>query len=137
MTSEIRIEPRYQETDKMGIIHHSVYAVWYEMGRIRMMEELGHRFDALEKEGLGLAITGLESTYIRPAVFGQSYVLSTTLKEVTHVRMTFSHTLLDADGRVVNQGHTMVAWVDRAMRPVSVRKTHPALHDLLVRSLKR
>ena len=31
MIAKTKILPRYAETDKMGIIHHSVYAIWYEL----------------------------------------------------------------------------------------------------------
>ena len=30
---ETKITVRYAETDQMGVAHHSVYAVWYEVAR--------------------------------------------------------------------------------------------------------
>ena len=33
MIAITKILPRYVETDQMGIIHHSVYAIWYEQAR--------------------------------------------------------------------------------------------------------
>ena len=42
------IHPRYQETDQMGIIHHSVYPVWYELGRVEFCNAIGVPFHEIE-----------------------------------------------------------------------------------------
>ena len=41
METETKIIPRYSETDQMGIIHHSNYAVWFEAGRTDFFKKLG------------------------------------------------------------------------------------------------
>ena len=33
MITKSFVTARYAETDQMGVIHHSVYAVWYELAR--------------------------------------------------------------------------------------------------------
>ena len=47
-----KILPRYAETDQMGIIHHSVYAVWYEQARTDYFNKIGMAYDEIEKTGL-------------------------------------------------------------------------------------
>ena len=44
MRIKTKIIPRYQETDQMGVIHHSVYPVWYECGRTDFCKPSGCRF---------------------------------------------------------------------------------------------
>jgi len=29
----VRLKARYAETDQMGVVHHSVYPVWFEVAR--------------------------------------------------------------------------------------------------------
>ena len=33
MFFETKVKVRYQETDQMGVAHHSVYPIWYEEAR--------------------------------------------------------------------------------------------------------
>ncbi|MCF7932552.1 MAG: acyl-CoA thioesterase [Acholeplasmataceae bacterium] len=135
MTSTITIDPRYQETDKMGIIHHSVYAIWYEMGRIRLMEDLGMKFHEVEALGLYLAIVSLSGHYHAPARFGKEYRLLTELVDMKHVKMVFRHRLYDDKGMLVNTGETVLAWVDERMRPISIRRSHPEIYQTFERAL--
>ena len=44
MINTINIVPRYAETDKMGIVHHSVYAIWYELARTEYFNKIGLRY---------------------------------------------------------------------------------------------
>ena len=52
MIAKTKILPRYAETDQMGIIHHSVYAIWYEQARTDFFNQVGIRYDEIEKQGL-------------------------------------------------------------------------------------
>ena len=49
MIAKTKILPRYAETDQMGIIHHSVYAIWYEQARTDFFNQVGIRYDEIEK----------------------------------------------------------------------------------------
>jgi acyl-CoA thioester hydrolase len=136
MVSTIMIDPRYQETDKMGIIHHSVYAIWYEMGRIQLIDDLGMTFYEMEALGMHLAIVSLQGDYHLPAFFGKRYRLETELVRLKHVKMVFCHRLYDENGTLVNTGETVLAWVDKGMRPISIKKSHPEIFRMFERALK-
>ena len=57
MINTINIVPRYAETDKMGIVHHSVYAIWYELARTEYFNKIGLRYDEIEdKDGKHLNV---------------------------------------------------------------------------------
>ena len=64
------IEVRYAETDAMGVVHHSSYAVWFELARVQALRVLGLAYDRLEAEGFSLPVLKLEIEYLRPAKFG-------------------------------------------------------------------
>ena len=49
-SSEIMV--RYQETDQMGIVHHSNYIRWMEEARIDFLSQIGWDFDKLEEMGI-------------------------------------------------------------------------------------
>ena len=48
MISESKIIVRYQETDQMGIAHHSVYPVWFEVARTDFIKKLGITYSEIE-----------------------------------------------------------------------------------------
>jgi acyl-CoA thioesterase FadM len=48
----ITVVPRYAETDKGGVVHHSVYPVWFEMGRTELLRANGVAYKDLEQAGV-------------------------------------------------------------------------------------
>ncbi len=46
--SETNLEVRYAETDQMGIVYHANYLVWMEIGRTKLIEDLGFRYTEME-----------------------------------------------------------------------------------------
>ena len=57
------IEPRYQETDKMGVIYHGNYATWFEVARTDYIRKLGFSYADIEKQGIISPVTNLNIKY--------------------------------------------------------------------------
>ena len=64
MISETKIIARYAETDKMGIVHHSVYPVWYEVARTEGIKKIGISYSEMEKLGIMTPLSELNCKYI-------------------------------------------------------------------------
>ncbi|HEY1742351.1 MAG TPA: thioesterase family protein, partial [Granulicella sp.] len=45
---ETRVRVRYAETDQMGVVYHANYLVWFEVGRVEFMREMGLDYKSLE-----------------------------------------------------------------------------------------
>ena len=65
MISESKIIVRYQETDQMGIAHHSVYPVWFEVARTDFIKKLGITYSEIEKMGVMLPLTEVTCKYYK------------------------------------------------------------------------
>ena len=130
-----KIVPRYQETDKMGVIHHSVYPVWYECGRGDFCRALGMPFPEIEKRGLAQALVELNVRYHRPAYYGDELELVTRLTGITGVRLIFTYELRNQNGELVNSGQTTLAWLDDKLRPLNIKKRHPDIYGLLLAAI--
>ena len=52
MKCETKIVARYAETDQMGIIHHSVYPIWFEAARTEFIKLSGITYTQLEQQGV-------------------------------------------------------------------------------------
>ena len=55
--SETRVRVRYAETDQMGVVYHANYLVWFEVGRVEFMRQIGLNYKDMEREeGCGIAV---------------------------------------------------------------------------------
>jgi acyl-CoA thioester hydrolase len=84
-----QLEVRYAETDQMGFAHHSVYAVWFELGRVRWLRRAGFCYGQLEKEGILLPVASLCVRFQRPGRFQDQITVECWPKEVGRSRLVF------------------------------------------------
>ena len=113
----IQIVPRYVETDQAGVIHHSVYPIWFEMGRTELLRANGLAYKDLETAGHFFVVAELHVKYRRPARYDQALSLETTCGSVTASRVEHTYKLTDSvTGIVLAEGSTTLACVDRQGR---------------------
>ena len=86
MRSQTHIIARYAETDQMGIIHHSVYPVWYEAARTEYIKMAGITYTQLEQQGVMLPLTELTCRYLRPVHYEDEVVIETETIRLTYNR---------------------------------------------------
>jgi acyl-CoA thioester hydrolase len=113
---EITIRVRYAETDRMGLLHHANYFVYFEMGRTEFLRQKGFSYRQIEDEGHFLVIVELDCKFKRPAYYDDLLTLRTTVTRVTHVKMVHSFEVF-RDGHLLAVGHSTLACVDRDGRP--------------------
>ena len=47
---ETSLRVRYAETDQMGVVYHSNYIIWFEVGRVEMFRQLGFTYSEMEQQ---------------------------------------------------------------------------------------
>jgi len=108
----IPVVPRYAETDKGGVIHHSVYPVWFEMGRTELLRANGVAYRDLEAEGIFFVVAELRIKYRRPAFYDEELFLETTCSNVTAGKVEHTYELTrKATGLLLAEGSTVLACV--------------------------
>lgn len=108
----LEIRARYCECDPMGVVHHTVYPVWFEMGRTELLRASGSTYADLESRGILLAVTRLDVRYRKPAKYDELLTLETTLRDVGHVKIEHSYRL-SRGGEELVLGETTLACIDR------------------------
>lgn len=133
MISETKIVPRYAETDKMGIIHHSVYAVWYEQARTEFFNNLGLRYDSIENEdGIMTPLVELNCKYILPAYYNDEVTIKTKIITLTPVKYIMEYDIFNKEGKLINVGTTTMAWTDaKTFKIINLKKTRPDIYSRL------
>jgi acyl-CoA thioester hydrolase len=109
----ITIVPRYAETDKGGVVHHSVYPVWFEMGRTELLRANGIAYKDLEEAGILFVVAEMHIKYRRPAEYDQKLQLETTCTNVSAGKVEHTYKLTRcSDGILLAEGNSILACVD-------------------------
>ena len=70
---ETRFRVRYAETDQMGVVYHSNYIIWFEVGRVEMFRQLGFTYSEMEQqESTRLAVVDVRCRYKNPARYDEA-----------------------------------------------------------------
>ncbi|MHC4186749.1 MAG: acyl-CoA thioesterase [Planctomycetota bacterium] len=110
----IRIHPRYAETDQGGVVHHSVYPVWFEMGRTELLRANGIAYKDLEAAGIFFVVAELGIKYRQGAYYDEELELETVCTKVTVGRVEHSYKLSRSNnGTVLAEGSSVLACLDK------------------------
>lgn len=112
-TSITHIRVRYGETDKMGFLYHGNYALYYEVGRVEAIRELGVSYADMEEQGVLMPVVEMNLKYYRPIYYDNLITVKTILKEWPSAsRIQFHTELYNEEGKLLNVGVTTLAFVD-------------------------
>ena len=126
------ITVRYAETDRMGIVHHSNYPIWYEVARTKLIKEMGISYSNLEASGIFLPLTELHSRFIQSCGYEDELIITAKLTAYSVVRITIEYEVYKKDtGVLINTGYTTHAIVDHNMKPINIKKKYPGFYQIL------
>ena len=121
--SEIRV--RYAETDQMGVVYHTHYLVWCEVGRTDYIREMAMPYAQLEREGCVLAVADVHIRYVAAAQYDDVVRVRTWIERVQSRAVTFGYELTREHGgaseRIASASVKLIA-LDRS----GVPRTLPA-----------
>lgn len=119
---ETRLRVRYSETDQMGVVYHSNYIIWFEVGRVEMLRELGFTYRDMEREdGTNLAVVEVKCRFRAPAMYDDLVVIRTRLVNVRDSLLHFTYEVLrDADGALLAEGETVHLVVDSTFKRMAL-----------------
>jgi acyl-CoA thioester hydrolase len=119
--SEARVRVRYAETDQMGVVYHSNYLIWFEVGRVEFIRQLGLNYKEMEEEGCGIAVVDLHVRYRAPARYDDELVIETRLVAARGAIVRFGYRILRvADGVLLCEGETAHVVVGKDMKKRSL-----------------
>jgi acyl-CoA thioester hydrolase len=113
-TGEIQIRVRYAETDRMGLLHHANYLVYFEQARTELLRQAGGNYKELEDRGFYLVISKLEVKYRSPAYYDDVLTIRTTVVRTSPVRLEHRYEVFRTGDKLVAEGTTTLACVDKA-----------------------
>src|SRR5207302_10974263 len=110
VTGEITIRVRYAETDRMGLLHHANYLVYFEQARTELLRSLGVAYRDLEDQGYLLVLTRAQVQYRRPAYYDDLLTVRTAVARATSVKVVHRYEVRRG-GELLAEGETTLACV--------------------------
>jgi acyl-CoA thioester hydrolase len=117
--NETRIRVRYAETDQMGVVYHSNHFIWFEVGRVELLRQLGFSYKAMEtQDDCFIAVVDARCRYRAPVHYDDEIVVRTCLRHVREKLIHFGYELLNADGTtLLAEGETTHIVANAQMKP--------------------
>lgn len=116
ITKDVKIRVRYKDTDKMGVVYHSNYIVYYEVARTEMLRELDIPYSEMEAQGVMMPILEIESKYIAPAYYDEEITVRAIIDAEPMARINVRYEVFNEAGQTINTGHTVLGFVNSTTR---------------------
>lgn len=117
IVSRSQIRVRYAETDMMGVVYHSNYLPWFEVGRTQLLRDHGLVYRDLEALGYLLPVIEVGVKYLRPALYDDELTVITTLAEKPLLRIRLDYEVKRGDELLVT-GFTVHSFINKKGEPV-------------------
>jgi len=116
--SETRLRVRYAETDQMGVVYHANHFIWFEVGRVELLRQLGFSYRDMEQsDGCFIAVVDARCRYKAPVRYDDEVIVRTQLKNVRESVIHFGYELVRADdGELLAEGETTHIVTDEEMQ---------------------
>jgi acyl-CoA thioester hydrolase len=121
----------YADTDAMGIVYHTNYIKWFEVGRNELMRQLGVAYTEMEQLGFNLPLTKVSCHYLLPARYDDIVIIETKIEYIKRASMKFNSYLWDEKKEnLLVEGYTVHACVNTEGK---VRRIPPQILELLTK----
>jgi acyl-CoA thioester hydrolase len=133
--SSVEFRVRYAETDQMGVVYHSHYLVWCEIGRTDHIRGLGMSYREMEELGVTLAVAEASIRYTAPARYDDLVRVDTTLANLSSRTIVYDYVISNATtGARLATARTTLISLDSAGRVVALP---PDIRALLARAIEQ
>ena len=129
--SQTRIRVRYAETDQMGIVYYANFFIWFEIGRVELLRQLGFHYKQMEiDDNCHIPVVEANCRYKSPARYDDELLLETSVLAIRRSVLKFGYRLLRPENEgiaLLAEGETVHVTVDRSFRPVRLPQKYVAV----------
>ena len=130
------IKIRYAETDKMGIVYHANYLLYFEDARSNFLETIGYPYGRIEDEGYISPVVDMHVNYGVPLRYGDTAIIRTRITSARPTKTVYAYEVfregmdLDADKPLCTGHSTHCLVTADGFKPVSMKRATPELYEL-------
>jgi acyl-CoA thioester hydrolase len=120
--NETRLRVRYAETDQMGVVYHSNHLIWFEIGRVELMRQLGFSYRDMERDdGCFIAVAEARCRYRAPIYYDDEVIVRTKLTNVRESVIHFGYELVRGEtGALLAEGETIHIVTDGSFKIIAI-----------------
>ena len=118
ISGETKLRVRYAETDQMGVVYHSNFVIWFEVGRVELLRQLGFQYSDMEQQDdCHIPVVDLRVRYKVPAQYDEEIVIRTEIRNVRSSLLHFTYEVFrESDRTLLATGETMHIIVDKQLK---------------------
>jgi acyl-CoA thioester hydrolase len=135
LISRSRVRVRYAETDTMGVVYHSNFFVYFEIGRTDYFRKLGFTYKEMESHNIFMPVTDCYCKFILPAHYDDELEILTELNALSRIRYKFTYQVVRlGDQKLLAEGYSMHVPVNSEGVPCRIPQQY---RDALLGSLNK
>jgi len=135
-TYKTDVRVRYAETDGMGVVHHTNYIKYFEVGRTEYLREVGYTYAKLEEQGIWLPMASVYCEYKSPARYDDLLTVHTRVGEFKGATIVMVYEIYKKEtGELIAKGETKHPITDNKMKPIRLRNVNPEVYEILRESI--
>ncbi len=122
VVNQTRLRVRYAETDQMGVVYHANHFIWFEVGRVELLRQLGFSYKEMEQQdNCFIAVVDVRCRYKAPARYDDEIIVRTWLKNIRESVIHFGYELVRVeDGVLLAEGETTHIVADAQMQKTTL-----------------
>ncbi len=127
---------RYAETDQMGVVYHSNYFIWFEIGRVELLRQMGFTYRDMEQQDqCFIAVVDARCRFKAPARYDDEVLVRTSLKNVRNSYIQFGYEAIRvSDGQMLAEGETTHIVTDASLTKCALPDKYQAAFKRAVSS---
>lgn len=130
--SETKLNVRYAETDKMGVVYHANYLIYFEVARTDFITKSGITYNAMEQNGIMTPVIESHCKYIQGAKYDDELIIKTWVNKLTPIRVEFNYVVIrEKDQKEITKGSTLHVFVDNDFKIINLKKKHIDIFEKL------
>lgn len=133
-----RMRVIYADTDAMGVVYHTNYIKWFEVGRCELLRSIGYPYARLEQEGTLLPVAECSCRFRLPAVYDDMLEITARIAGIKAATVMLDYEIRRQEtGELLVTGSTKHAITDGEFKPIRLREKNRGLYDRLLEKEKK
>ena len=128
MTGTIKIRTRYPDCDMMGVVHHAVYPIWYEMARMDFWRLIDFSYEKSQELQINPAVVDLHMQYKAPAKYPQELEITTQIVELAPRKLKLRYEVKNDAGEIISVAESFHVWIGPDGRAYNLEENLPEVY---------
>ena len=127
LINETTIDVRYPDCDRMGIVHHAVYPVWYEVARMDFFAKMGFSFSDMNALGINPPMVDLHMQYRSPVTYPGQVSIKTSIVSYAPKKLELRYEAY-YNGALVAEATSFHIWTGPDMKSLNMEEKQPEVY---------